>query len=570
METVATEVGCPIAVTNNPFSQNFLTTGNMTEAMATTIVQLKSAKLRGQTPGRVTVVGLRYPSQTPAPEIRPSAPVLLGQNGLVQNSDTAWDRRLDAEPGLENTLPACDDGDNSQWLLSPMAHANATTFTQLQGRPPVAARPQLTNEAKRVPATLRECYDQTLLEQSMHGGENGMRFSVQLERPLVWVDTSTDPKYACAGWDVTAYTAWKDAAEKRKAQGAPQRFVTYISINMVDVICAMLRVSPLTVMNWSDEELVHKLDTKFNIAQETNLLLMKFTMPTRPPQLPIWELHLPSLEWSKYVAKWLKELRSQMEGGKDLEKYDLSDVFTQSLTDFKMMYDHARVLTKLPVRDLIASCSDFLQEQVINEQRTANARKQQGILLDFNKANSAAPPLGGVVNVSKVLDPKTGFLPRRRAFNQGASGQGEYPPPGPRAHGAFGQGEFPMGPRTPARALLTEAVRPPAPPPPRYQPAGAPADCPQRGLVPCKRMPEHDVDCNGCGRFYKNFPDRRFPFPCHEKCQYTGHPLCTNKTKRWPFPGFCCSWKGMEDTEIPAEALARLQKYKALKRDRQL
>lgn len=210
--------------------------------------------------------------------------------------------------------------------------------------------------------SLRECYAKTLNDETLiQGGENQLQFSTPLDRPVIWLDSSPDPKYLSAGWSVEAYTNWKEAAEKRKAQGAKSRFITYISINMIDVICTMTRTAPSALLKLSDEALTLKLDLKFNIAQETNLLLMKFLMPTRPTSLSAWELHLPILEWGKYVTKWLKELRGQQDSGKDLEKYDLSDVFTQSICEFKLLYDHARVLTKLEVRDLIASCSDYLQ-----------------------------------------------------------------------------------------------------------------------------------------------------------------------------------------------------------------
>ena len=564
METISRDVGCPLATTNHPLSQNFLNTGNMGDAVQITIAHLKAAKERGQNILRPQIHGLR-PSddnQTREQAWQNQERMLNRQQGLTELTRTpgpGWGEQLDLLAHLTDqtqTRALTDDTDISQWLLSPMARTEATTFNQLREKHPSATHPNTgapSTGLKKVPATLRECYDQTLMEQSMQGGDTGMRYSVQLDKPLIWVDMSPDPKYPCAGWDVTAYTAWKDHAEKRKAQGAPQRFVTYISINMVDVICAMLRVQPIEVMGLSDEELVLKLDTKFNIAQETNLLLMKFSMPSRPHALPIWELHLPSTEWSKYVTRWLKELRSQQEGGKDLEKYDLSDVFTQSLQEFKMMYDHARVLTKLPVRDLMASCSDFLQEQVINEQKTANARKQQGLLLDPSATTRVPANVTSSVS-ARATDPRPAdFSQRRRSSLQD-------------------EGRI-LRSRMPARAFLTEAARPmpafssriPAPPPPATVPADGP-----RGSVPCRRMPDQDVDCNGCGKFYKNYPDRKFPHPCYEKCQYSGHPLCTNKTKRWPYPGFSCSWRGFEDRDIPAEALARLQKYKAQKRERGL
>ena len=396
--------------------------------------------------------------------------------------------------------------------------------------------------------SLREIYAKTLHEESLYGGENGMRFSVQIDRPVMWVDSSPDPKYICAGWNPIAYTTWKEHAEKRKAQGAPQKFVTYITLTMLDMVCTMTRSSPSLLLSLTDEALTLKLDTKFNIAQETNLLLMKFAMPTRPTTLPIWELHLPITEWSNYVSKWLKELRSQQEAGKDLEKYELSEVFTQGLIDFKLIYDHSRVLTKLPVRDLIASCSDFLQEQVISEQRSANARKQQGI--EIAAAVPTKAPHGllqtqttqGKRDDSKVLTHGLGAMTMKQA-----------------------------------RAFMTEAATlaktAPAPP---VQGGGAAkntnshnATVPRDFLIAFTKLPFHDVHCEGCGKWYKNAPDRPFPSPCTGRCQYEGHPVQNTKYKqgvKWNFPGYCCTWKGMQDKDIPPATLARLQKYSSQKR----
>ncbi len=400
------------------------------------------------------------------------------------------------------------------------------------------------NRVTENPLSLREIYAKTLHEESLYGGENGMRFSVQIDRPVMWVDSSPDPKYICAGWSPIAYTTWKEHAEKRKAQGAPQKFVTYITLTMLDMVCTMTRSMPSQLLSLTDEALTLKLDTKFNIAQETNLLLMKFVMPTRPTALPIWELHLPTAEWSNYVSKWLKELRSQEEAGKDLEKYELSEVFTQGLTDFKLIYDHSRVLTKLPVRDLIASCSDYLQEQVISEQKSANARKQQG--LEVTKRLPQGHALPGKKEETKGLT--TGFgtltMKQARAFMTEASILAKTP-------------QTPLTPRAGGGAAKTP--NPPGPPAPR------------EFLVSFTRLPFHDLHCDGCGKSYRNAPEKKFPSPCTGKCQYEGHPVQNSRYQqgvKWKYPGFCCSWKGMQDKDIPQTTLARLQKYAAQKRER--
>jgi len=386
--------------------------------------------------------------------------------------------------------------------------------------------------------SLRELYARALNEESLIGGENGMRFSVQIDRPVMWVDVSLDPKYTCAGWSATAYSAWKEHAEKRKAQGAPQRYVTYITLPMVDMICMMTRTTPEALVALSDEALTLKLDLKFNIAQETNLLMMKFIMPARPAILPTWELHLPTTEFSNYVLKWLKELRSQQEAGKDLEKYDLSDVFTQSLLNFKLLYDHSRMLTKLPVRDLIASCSDYLQEQVISEQKSANARKQ------CQQTGNEAPP-------KDVVPENTGRKDHGRGLTTG--------------NGVMSLKQ--------ARAFMTEAsalARPGA-----NVGAGAARPSTPSNLVPRDflvafiKLSFFDINCEGCGKWYKNAPDKKFPNPCSGRCQYEGHPeqnLRYQKGIKWKYPGFCCSWKGMQDHQIPSATLLRLQKYSASKR----
>ena len=365
----------------------------------------------------------------------------------------------------------------------------------------------------------------------------------------MWVDISADPKCTCAGWDVTAYTTWKQHAEKRKAQGAPQRFITYIHIDMLDLICTMLRTAPSNIMSMSDEMLLYTLDKKFNIAQETNLLLMKFRMPERPKALPLWELHLPTTEWNNYVTRWIKELRNQQEAGKDLDKYDLSEVFAQSVPEFKLVFDHARVLTKLPVRELIASCSDFLQENVISEKKSSNARQQE------SKIKGAVQGEGGAA-AEPPAKKETALKSSLTAGN-----------------GAFTNKQ--------ARAFFTEAakVMKQQGPPPGGKGGSATAGAapqfsgplPKEFLVAFIKLSFFDVGCEGCGKWYKNAPDRKFPNPCSGRCQYEGHPHQNLKYKdgvKWKYPGFCCSWKGMQDKDIPAATLARLQKYSAQKRER--
>jgi hypothetical protein len=217
----------------------------------------------------------------------------------------------------------------------------------------------------------------------------------------------------------------------------------------------------------------------------------------------------------------LKELTINQERHKDLNKYDLSDVFIQSLQDCKILYDHARVLTKLSVEDLIASCSDYLQLQVLNESKTAALRKQLGSASDAGDKKS-----------SKDKDDLT-------------KGNGAL---------TFKQ----------ARALLTEASK--------LTGGGvagggisktSPTD-PPFGLMAFTRLKDQTVGCEGCGKWYQNFPEKRFPNPCSGKCQYTGHPSMNKKYQegiKWKHPGFCCSWRNIPDKDIPEATLQRLKKY---------
>jgi hypothetical protein len=308
-------------------------------------------------------------------------------------------------------------------------------------------------------------------------------------------------------------------------------------MNMLDTICTMCRLTPEFLLSLTDEDLTQILDKKFNIAQETNLLLIKFTMPKRPASLSTWELHLPSQDWGTYVTRWLKELRKQTEGGKDLDKYDLTDVFIQSIQDFKLLYDHAKNLKKLPVRELMASCTDYLQEQIMTEQKTKDARKQSGEFVPKEEIVEGASKKKSQDN----LTPANGTLTAKQA-----------------------------------RAFLTEAAKLATPPPTSQKGSAAQVTHGQHKIPPFVtvfiKLGFFDVGCEGCGKWYKNQPETKYQYPCHGKCQYEGHPAYNkyyqNGTK-WKYPGYCCTWKGMEDKDIPPTILARLQKYShGQKRDR--
>jgi hypothetical protein len=388
--------------------------------------------------------------------------------------------------------------------------------------------------------SLRECYNSVLSEESLGTGENAAKYTVQIDRPLVWVDVTTDPKYPCSGWSVEAYTAWKEHCEKRKTQGANQRFVLFINLNMLDTVCTMLRLDPDFLLSLSDEDLILRLDKKFNIAQETNLLLTKFEMPKRPSTLSAWELHLPTQTWGSYVTKWLKELRKQKEGGKDMDKYDLTDVFTTSIVDFKLLYDHAKNLKKLPVKELIASCTDYLQEQIISEQKSKDARTQVGMNTSAsNKEDTTEAGHKREKDTGKIFTHSSGAMTAKQA-----------------------------------RAFMTEAAKLAAP---QYPTAGGAAAAPHKTQQPpfltaFTKLSFFDVGCEGCGKWYKNQPGSKYPYPCHGRCQYEGHPAYNRQLQngvKWKFPGFCCTWKGMQDKDIPPMILTRLQKYSlAQKRDR--
>jgi hypothetical protein len=438
---------------------------------------------------------------------------------------------------LSSILP--NSGPSAPPRMDPSPPTAISSFHQHAEKINLFSPPKVLPSKQSNPRSLRDCYNSTLSEGSLNTGENSMKYSVQIDRPLVWVDVTVDPKYPCAGWSVEAYTAWKENAEKRKSQGANQRFVLSINLNMLDTICTMLRIAPDLLLGLSDEDLTQKLDAKFNIAQETNLLLIKFSMPQRPNTLKTWELHLPTQAWGAYVTKWLKELRKQEEGGKDLEKYDLTDVFIQSIQEFKLLHDHARNLKKLPVKELIANCTDYLQEQTISEQKSKDARTQVGMTAsstETKKDDSSENP-NKKEKEWKAFAPTTGpmTVKQARAFMTEAAKLASHP------HQAIGVG-------APKQAKLPPFVQ------------------------TFNKLSFFDVNCEGCGKWYKNQPGNRYPYPCHGKCQYEGHPSQNKQFQagtKWKYPGFCCTWKGMEDKDIPPEVLSRLQNYsRAPKRDR--
>ncbi len=418
------------------------------------------------------------------------------------------------QPNGNTTLPHAE-GTNRELssILDSTLEVGAKTTTN---------KAQSLEEADR---TLGQCYAQALLDESYQSNMQGVNYSLQLERPYQWEDTSPDPKYPCVGYTQRSYVFWKNHCQKRRAQGAQQRYVTFISFPIVKMICSTLRIVPQTdIFKWSDEELLRRLDAKFQIAQETNLLTKKFEVPERPSKLASFELHIPHEEFHLYATAWLKELTINQERHKDLNKYDLSDVFIQSLKDCKLLYDHARVLTKLSVEDLIASCSDYLQTQVMNEARTAALRKQ----------------LGGFEHSSR---PKPEKCHEDLAKNRGSLTLRQ------------------------AKAFMTEANKMIGGGISKAHPA-----IPPEGVVPFVRTKEHTINCEGCGKWYINYPERRFPNPCSGRCQYTGHPAMNKRYLdgiKWKLPGFCCSWLGIPNKDIPPETLARLQKYQIQRPPRQ-
>jgi hypothetical protein len=386
-------------------------------------------------------------------------------------------------------------------------------------------------------SSLRDFYSKALLSESLQGERQGVNFSVQLERPFQWEATSTDPKYPCAGYKPASYIFWKSHVQKRRAQGVSQKYITFISFDIVQTIVATCRIKPQKkIFEMSDDALINLLDIKFHSAQESNLLMKKFIVPERPKSLAAFELHIPYEDFHLYATDWLKELRVNKERHKDLDKYNLSDVFIQSLQDCKMLYNFARVLTNLSVDDLIASCSDFLQEQVLNESKTAAFRKQMGL----------TPP-DPTTGKSKT-DPQKQEPPETTGLTQGKGAM------------SFRQ----------ARAFLTEAQKVFGGNEKRATPIQTPLPVIPNFVVSFLKTAELDINCEGCGRWYRNLIGKTFPFPCHGKCQYQGHPAMNKKYQdgvKWKYPGYACSWKGMDDKDIPPAALLRLQKYSARKRN---
>jgi hypothetical protein len=388
---------------------------------------------------------------------------------------------------------------------------------QVWSRP--SGRMPLTEESG-----LKEHYQRALLDESQQAEHQGVHYSLTLERPYQWEATSTDPKYPCVGYVQSSYIFWKNHCQKRRAQGAPQKYITFISFPIVLMITSTNRIKPSSrVITMSDEELIKILDLKFQIAQESNLLTKRFIVPPRPTKLASYELHIPHEDFHRYATEWLAELLVNQERHKDLDKYDLSDVFIQSLQGCKMLYDHARVLSKLSVEDLIASCSEYLGEQVENEKKTAVARS---CLLPESQE-------------TKSPRPESNFQVRGSSAGRQA-----------RVYVTDGN-----------RTTPTNDRKSPMPP---YLP---------KFLVAFVKATWLDVGCEGCGKWYKQAVGKTFPYPCHGTCQYTGHPSMNKKYQegvKWKHQGFCCSWKGMEDKDIPAPVLQRLQKYSLTrKRDRE-
>jgi len=209
-----------------------------------------------------------------------------------------------------------------------------------------------------------------------------------------------------------------------------------------------------------------------------------------------------------------------------------------------LLYDHAKNLKKLPVKELIASCTDYLQEQTISEQKSKDARTQAGDCSqkeDVSERASKKNPNDGQI---AKLTTTGGAMTARQA-----------------------------------RAFLTEASKlaSTAGPSQKENPFKGPASQGKTSVIPpfvttFIKLGFFDVGCEGCGKWYKNHPDSKYQYPCHGKCQYEGHPsynkFFQNGTK-WKYPGYCCTWKGMEDKDIPPATLARLQKYShGQKRDR--
>lgn len=165
---------------------------------------------------------------------------------------------------------------------------------------------------------------------------------------------------------------------------------------------------------------------------------------------------------------------------------------------------------------------------MISEQKSFSARKQQGLGSTKQQPPDTAPKID-----VKQQHPRNAF--------------------------SYGQGL--MTPR--ARAFLTEQAKP------KFQ---GPTNVARPDfLAEFTKLSFYDISCEGCGKWYKNCPDKKFPYPCMGKCQYEGHPSLNRSYKtgsKWKYPGWCCTWKGVSDKDIPQETLARLQKYQAQKRDR--
>ena len=445
---------------------------------------------------------------------------------------------LPATTGTDDLPPTGSKLDETQ-QFSPIKHESSRTEPQnsmefkdssalwsgqLHGKPEHPKRTPLPEDA-----SLKDSYQRALLDESQNAENQGISYSLQLDRPIQWETKSTDPKYPCAGFVQSAYLFWKNHCQKRRAQGAPQKYVTFISFGILQMMVATLKIKPATrIVAMSDEELINLLDQKFQIAQKTNLLMKKFVVPPRPKSLASYELHIPHEDFHLYATEWLSELNLNQERHKDLDKYNLSDVFIQSLQDCKMLHDHARVLSKLSVEDLIASCSDYLGEQVLNENKTAVARKQ---LQNPDTTSDSQNPKGAEARVKQENVSKAPFTMKQ------------------------------------ARAFLTEAAKGGNGGDKKVSFATLP-----KGTMAFMKLPSFDAHCEGCGKSYKSDSGKTFPYPCHGVCQYTGHPSMNTRYQegsKWKHPGHCLTWKGLEDKEIPGNVLARLKRYsETRKRDR--
>ena len=498
------------------FSKELKLHGNFAKALEETIRVLKSPKLE-------------EPASTNSTDANPDSAVPNEENTLLRMINPTIQseiRRQVEELVAHGTIERHLTNPSARTYYSPVKGGNGTFE---ESRNDGSWQSQKSTTSIRVPlpedAGLKEIYQRALLDESQNAD---VKYSLQLDRPIQWEATSTDPKYPCVGYVQTAYIFWRNHCQKRRAQGAPQKYITFISFDIVSMIVSTLRIVPASkIISMSDEELLDRLDKKFQIAQESNLLMKKFAVPKRPTKLASYELHIPQDEFHIYATEWLAELRVNQARHKDLDKYNLSDVFIQSLHNCRMLYDHARVLSKLSVEDLIASCSEFMGEQVVNERRTEIARRQLATTPMEVEPNSANEQQTRSKQDNQTISKNT-FVPRN------------------------------------SKVFFTAGTKPPG-----QQEKKANFTATLKYLVAFVKLPFFDVSCEGCGKSYKANPGRTFPYPCHGACQYTGHPSMNTRYQegsKWKHSGLCCSWKGMEDSEIPPQILARLKKYSDIRK----